>query len=109
MNKLSIIIAFLGETPNRYMVYQRNRTLAEKFALAKTIPGLDSFKLCCPAAFEKPGDLKALLSQHGFGPLRKWRQLSKMTHAGTAIFIRSGWQSAHGNSCGQESRPGFWS
>jgi hypothetical protein len=67
MNKLAIITAFLEETRNRYMVYQGNRTLAEKFALAKTIPGLDGFELCYPADFENPAELKALLRQYGFG------------------------------------------
>ena len=67
MNKFAIITAFLGETRNRYMVYQGNRTLAEKFALAKTISGLDGFELCYPADFENPAELKALLGQHGFG------------------------------------------
>jgi hypothetical protein len=51
-NKFAIITAFLGETRNRYMVYQGNRTLAEKFEVAKTIPGLDGFELCYPADFE---------------------------------------------------------
>jgi hypothetical protein len=67
MNKLAIITAFLGETRNRYMVYQGNRTLAEKFEMAKTIPGLDGFELCYPADFENPAELKALLRQYGFG------------------------------------------
>lgn len=67
MNKLAVITAFLGETRNRYMVYQGNRTLAEKFAIAQTIPGLDGLELCYPADFENPAELKALLRQYGFG------------------------------------------
>ena len=67
MNRFAIITAFLGETRNRYMVYQGNRTLAEKFEMAKKIPGLDGFELCYPADFENPAELKALLRRHGFG------------------------------------------
>jgi xylose isomerase len=49
------------------MLYQGNRTLAEKFEMAKKIPGLDGFELCYPADFENPAELKALLQRHGFG------------------------------------------
>ncbi len=67
MNKFAVITAFLGETRNRYMVYQGDRTLTEKFAMAKSIPGLDGLELCYPSDFENPAELKALLRQYGFG------------------------------------------
>jgi xylose isomerase len=67
VNKFAVITAFLGETRNRYMVYQGNRSLPEKLAMAKTIPGLDGLELCYPADFENPAELKALLRQYGFG------------------------------------------
>jgi hypothetical protein len=37
MNKLAIITAFLGESKNRYLTYKPERTLQEKFALAKQV------------------------------------------------------------------------
>jgi len=67
MNKLAVISSFLGETRNRYMVYQGSRTLAERFQMAQAIPGLDGLELCYPGDFENPGELKALLRQYAFG------------------------------------------
>jgi len=67
MNKLAIITGFLGETRNRYMLYQGNRSLAEKFEAASRIKGVDGLELCYPADFEKPDELKALIQRHRFG------------------------------------------
>ena len=67
MNKLAIITAFLGETRNRYMVYQGNRGLQEKFAMLARIPGVDGVELCYPADFEDPAALKELLARAGLG------------------------------------------
>ena len=52
MNKLAIITGFLGETRNRYMVYQGNRSLQEKFEMLSQIKGADGVELCYPADFE---------------------------------------------------------
>ncbi|MBI4536683.1 MAG: sugar phosphate isomerase/epimerase [candidate division NC10 bacterium] len=65
MNKLAVISSFLGETRNRYMVYQGNRSLSEKFMMAQAIQGCDGLELCYPADFEKPDELKGLLKQYG--------------------------------------------
>jgi xylose isomerase len=65
MNKCAIITAFLGETRNRYMVYQGNRGLAEKFAMVSRIPGADGVELCYPTDFENPAELAELLKRHG--------------------------------------------
>ncbi|MBW1697015.1 MAG: sugar phosphate isomerase/epimerase [Deltaproteobacteria bacterium] len=67
MNKLAIISAFLGGVKNRYMTYEKDRSLEEKFSLASKIKGLDGLELCYPADFENLGLLKSLLSDHGFG------------------------------------------
>ena len=67
MNKCAIITAFLGETRNRYMVYQGNRGLAEKFAMLSRIPGADGVELCYPIDFENPAELAELLKRHGVG------------------------------------------
>ncbi len=67
MNKLAIITGFLGETRNRYMVYQGNRSLSEKFAMLAKIRGVDGVELCYPADFEKPSELAALLQRSGLG------------------------------------------
>lgn len=67
MNRLAVISSFLGETRNRYMVYQGSRSLAERLRMAAAIPGLDGLELCYPADFEQPEEVKALLRQHPFG------------------------------------------
>ena len=58
MNKCAVITGFLGETRNRYMVYQGNRGLKEKFDMLARIPGVDGVELCYPADFENPAELR---------------------------------------------------
>ena len=67
MNKMSIITAFLGSVKNRFMSYQDDRSLAEKFRVAARIEGLDGLELCYPSDFEPMADLKSLLDQYNFG------------------------------------------
>jgi len=67
MNKLAVITAFLGGVKDRYITYQPDRTLEEKFALAAQIERLDGLELCYPADFANVGLLKSLLADHGFG------------------------------------------
>jgi xylose isomerase len=67
MNKLAIISGFLGGVRNRYLVYEEERSLEEKFKLASKIKGIDGLELCYPADFEDIGRLKTLLSDYGFG------------------------------------------
>jgi xylose isomerase len=67
MNKLAIISGFLGGVRNRYLVYEEDRSLEEKFKLASKIKGIDGLELCYPADFEDIGHLKILLSDFGFG------------------------------------------
>ena len=67
MNKLAIITGFLGGVKNRYITYEADRNLIEKFNLASKINNLDGFELCYPADFSDIGLLKKLLSEHGYG------------------------------------------
>ena len=67
MNKLAVITGFLGETRNRYMVYQGSRGLAERFEMLARIPGADGVELCYPADFENPAELKEALQRSGAG------------------------------------------
>ena len=67
MNKCAVITGFLGETRNRYMVYQGNRGLKEKFDMLARIPGVDGVELCYPADFENPAELRELLQRSGAG------------------------------------------
>ena len=67
MNKLAIITGFLGGVKNRYITYEEDRDLLEKFKLASKINNLDGFELCYPADFSDIGLLKKLLSEHGYG------------------------------------------
>jgi len=61
MNKLSIITAFLGGVKNRYMQYNPNRALVEKFGIARKVKQLDGLELCYPTDFEDMKLLKQLL------------------------------------------------
>lgn len=63
-NRFAVITAFLGETRNRYMVYQGNRTLAEKFAMAKTIKGVAGLELCYPPASLRCSRLTSIQDWH---------------------------------------------
>jgi xylose isomerase len=67
VNKLAIITAFLGESRNRYIAYKPDRTIQEKFAMAKQIAHLDGLELCYPADFADGALLKALLRDHNLG------------------------------------------
>ena len=67
MNKLAIITGFLGSTKNRYMSYQEERPLNEKFSIASQVKGIEGFELCYPADFENPAELKELLDRYHFG------------------------------------------
>jgi len=67
MNKLAIISGFLGKAYNRYMVYQDDRTLAEKLQRAARVVGCDGLELCYPADFDDPAGLRALLDTHALG------------------------------------------
>jgi xylose isomerase len=67
MNKIAIITAFLGGVKNRYMQYEPNRTIEEKFDLATEVVGLQGLELCYPQEFEDPGLLGKLLQDSGLG------------------------------------------
>ena len=67
MNRLAIITAFLGGVKNRYMVYQEDRTLDEKFRMASRIEGIQGFELCYPADFDDIRNLKELLKRYDLG------------------------------------------
>jgi xylose isomerase len=67
MNRLAAITAFLGGVKNRYMIYQEDRSLEAKFALAARIEELDGLELCYPADFGDVDLLQSLLADYGFG------------------------------------------
>ena len=67
MNKIAIITAFLGGIKNRYMQYEPNRTLAEKFDLARQVEDLQGLELCYPQDFNDPGLIRKLLDDSGLG------------------------------------------
>ena len=67
MNKLAIISAFLGGLRNRYMVYQDDVSLADKFERASRITGVEGLELCYPADFADPQALEELLKRYNFG------------------------------------------
>ena len=67
MNKLAIISSFLGKAGNRYMVYQPERTLAERVEMASRVQGADGLEICYPADFGDPGELRTLLDRYRLG------------------------------------------
>jgi xylose isomerase len=67
MNRLAVISAFLGGVKNRYMTYQPDRALEEKFRMAAAVEGIDGLELCYPADFASIPRLKDLLAQSGLG------------------------------------------
>ncbi len=67
MNKLAIISGFLGAVKNRYITYQEDRSLAERFQMASQVEHLDGLELCYPKDFEAPKETKALLSRYELG------------------------------------------
>jgi len=67
MSKLAIISGFLGGVKNRYMTYQEDRPLAEKFRMASNVEHLDGLELCYPADFDDPRRTRELLAQYNLG------------------------------------------
>lgn len=67
MNKLAIISGFLGAAKNRYMSYQEDRSLVEKFHMAAQVDGFEGFELCYPADFDNLSELRNLLQDYKFG------------------------------------------
>jgi xylose isomerase len=67
MNRLAVISSFLGASHNRYIAYQPERSLEERFAMAAGIKGLDGLELCYPADFRDVQLLRRLLSDAGYG------------------------------------------
>ena len=51
MNKLAIISGFLGAVKNRYMTYQEERPLEDKFAMAKQVDKIEGLEICYPQDF----------------------------------------------------------
>jgi xylose isomerase len=67
MNRLSIISAFLGGVRNRYMVYQTDRSLAERLEMAVRVRGVEGLELCYPEDFKDRVELRALLERYSLG------------------------------------------
>ena len=67
MNKFAIITGFLGGVKNRFMVYQDDRALEQKFEMASRIQGVEGLELGYPEDFGKISQLKELLQKYNFG------------------------------------------
>ena len=64
MNKLAIITGFLGTIRNRYMDYQGDRPVAEKFEMASRVEHLSGLELCYPQDFGDPRETVDLLAEY---------------------------------------------
>jgi len=67
MNKFAIITGFLGGVKNRFMVYQDDRALEQKFEMASRIQGVEGLELGYPEDFGNILELKNLLQKYNFG------------------------------------------
>ncbi|QQO08124.1 sugar phosphate isomerase/epimerase family protein [Breznakiella homolactica] len=67
MNKIAIISSFLGAIKNRYINYQEDRSLEEKFKIASAVTGLSGFELCYPQDFGDITLLQSLLKEYSLG------------------------------------------
>jgi len=67
MNKFAIITGFLGGVKNRFMVYQDDRALEQKFEMASRIQGVEGLELGYPEDFGNISELKKLLNKYNFG------------------------------------------
>lgn len=67
MPKLAIISGFLGAVKNRYVTYQEDRPLEEKFAMAAQVEKMSGLELCYPQDFGDPAQLKELLRKYNLG------------------------------------------
>lgn len=65
--KLAIISGFLGAIKNRYMTYQEDRTLEEKFEMAGRVNNLNGLEICYPQDFGDYNKLKELLAKYNLG------------------------------------------
>ncbi len=65
MPKYSVITSFLGQTKDRFHVYNQNLSLDEKFALAKSIPGYTGVEIVYPYEVHDPAETSSLLKKHG--------------------------------------------
>ena len=64
MIKMAIITGFLGQTKDRFHLYNKPKTLAEKFALMATIRGYDGVEIVYPYEVNDAAFTRALLRKH---------------------------------------------
>lgn len=65
--KQGVILGFLGETHDRFAVYQEPRSIVEKLDLASKIPGVESVEVVHPYETTTPDELSAAALQRGLG------------------------------------------
>jgi len=65
--KFSVITSFLGSVKNRFITYQDDCSLEDKFLKARKIVDLDGLELCYPADFSDFKLLKRLIKDSGLG------------------------------------------
>lgn len=64
MVKMGIITGFLGQTKDRFHLYNKPKTLEEKFALLATIRGYDGVEIVYPYEVNDAAFTRALLRKH---------------------------------------------
>ncbi len=65
MPKYSVITGFLGQTKDRFHVYNENLSVDQKFELAASIPGYDGVEVVYPYEVNDAEETKQLLDKHG--------------------------------------------
>jgi len=67
MPKYSIITSFLGQTKDRFHVYNKAISLEEKFQMVTEIPGYEAVEIVYPYEVEELDKTKALLARYNLG------------------------------------------
>ena len=65
MLKFGVITSFLGETKDRFHVYNKPATLEEKLRMAAEIPGYEGVELVHPYEVSDPQETRTLLARYG--------------------------------------------
>jgi hypothetical protein len=63
MFRFSVITTLLGQTKDRFHVYNEDASLEEKFRMVAELPGYDGVEVVYPYEVDDPGRTKQLLDR----------------------------------------------
>jgi xylose isomerase len=65
MFRFSVITTFLGQSKDRFHVYNKDASLEQKFQMASDLPGYDGVEIVYPYEVNDPSETKRLLDKYG--------------------------------------------